>query len=132
MTARNPQTQKTDNAAIERTISALKSRNIDALLVDSGEEARKRLAQMIPTGAEVFKSTSETLDAIGYSEYLHQSNLYRDLQAAITAEPDAARQRELRRLSTVAEYFIGSVHAIAETGEVVIASGSGSQLGAYA
>ena len=37
----------------------------------------------------------------------------------------------MRRLATVAEYFIGSVHAIAETGEVVIASGSGSQLGAY-
>src|ERR687895_601588 len=43
----------------------------------------------------------------------------------------ASHQIGIRRLSTVAEYFIGSVHAIAETGEVVIASGSGSQLGAY-
>jgi hypothetical protein len=86
---------------------------------------------MIPEGAEVFKSTSDTLDSIGYSDYLRQSARYKDLHAAITAEPDPAQQRELRRLSTVAEYFIGSVHAIAETGEVVIASGSGSQLGAY-
>ena len=29
------------------------------------------------------------------------------------------------------DYSIGSVHAVAETGEVVVASGSGSQLGAY-
>ena len=31
----------------------------------------------------------------------------------------------------MAEYYVGSVHAIAETGEVIVASGSGSQLGAY-
>ncbi len=31
----------------------------------------------------------------------------------------------------LSEYFLGSVHAIAETGEMVIASASGSQLPAY-
>ena len=45
---------------------------------------------------------------------------------------DPARQRELRRLSTVAAYFIGSVQAITEAGEVLVASSSGSQIGAYA
>jgi L-lactate utilization protein LutB len=131
MTARDFQTQVADHATIQRTVEALKARNIDTLVVETGEEAREKLVQMIPEGAEVFKSTSETLDSIGYSDYLHQSGLYQDLQAAIAAESDLTKQRELRRLSTVAEYFIGSVHAIAVTGEVVIASGSGSQLGAY-
>ena len=34
-------------------------------------------------------------------------------------------------MATVSEYIIGSVQAIAETGEIVVASGSGSQLGAF-
>jgi L-lactate utilization protein LutB len=131
MTARDFQTQLADHATIQRTVEALRARNIDALVAESSEEAREKLIRMIPEGAEVFKSTSATLDTIGYSDYLRQSARYKDLHATITAEPDPAQQRELRRLSTVAEYFIGSVHAIAETGEVVIASGSGSQLGAY-
>jgi L-lactate utilization protein LutB len=131
MTARDFQTQLANHATIQRTVEALRARNIDALVAESSEEAREKLIRMIPEGAEVFKSTSATLDTIGYSDYLRQSARYKDLHATITAEPDPAQQRELRRLSTVAEYFIGSVHAIAETGEVVIASGSGSQLGAY-
>lgn len=131
MTARDFQAQGADHATIQRTVEALRARNINALVAETGEEAKEQLAHMIPEGAAVFKSTSETLDSIGYSDYLRQSGHYQDLQAAIGAESDPAKQRELRRLSTVAEYFIGSVHAIAVTGEVVIASGSGSQIGAY-
>ena len=48
------------------------------------------------------------------------------------SEKDPGRQRELRVKATGAEYFIGSVHAVAETGEVVVASASGSQIPAYA
>ena len=43
--------------------------------------------------------------------------------------------QHLRKLwwdSSIAEYFIGSVQAIAETGEIVIASASDSQISAYA
>jgi hypothetical protein len=126
MTARDFQTQLANHATIQRTVEALRARNIDALVAESSEEAREKLIRMIPEGAEVFKSTSDTLDTIGYSDYLRQSARYKDLHAAVTAEPDHAQQRELRRLSTVAEYFIGSVHATAETGEVVIAAGRGA------
>ena len=38
----------------------------------------------------------------------------------------------LRKLATLADYFLGSVHAIAETGEIIIASATGSQLAPYA
>jgi hypothetical protein len=38
----------------------------------------------------------------------------------------------MRREGTLAEFFLGSVNALAETGELVFASGSGSQLPAYA
>ena len=100
-------------------------------MAENGDQARELLIGMIPDGAEVFKSTSETLDTIGYSDYIRETDRYKNLYMEIAAEPDRDRQRELRRLASVAEYYVGSVHAIAETGEVIVASGSGSQLGAY-
>ena len=48
------------------------------------------------------------------------------------SESDPQIKRELRRLSSISEYYVGSVQAISESGEVVIASSSGSQIGAYA
>jgi hypothetical protein len=41
-------------------------------------------------------------------------------------------QKGLRFQATLAPYYLGSVQAIAETGEVVVASGTGSQIPAYA
>ncbi len=131
MTTENRQLVQIDEAAIQRTIAGLKARNVAAVVAENGDAAREILIAMIPDGAEVFKSTSETLDTIGYSDYIRQTDRYKNLYAEISAEPDRDRQRELRRLASVAEYYVGSVHAIAETGEVVVASGSGSQLGAY-
>lgn len=131
MTDNNQPAILSDEDAIQRTVAALNSRNIEATLADSGEIARDLLIGMVPEGAELFNNTSETLDSIGYTEYLNNTNKYKDLHKSLMAEQDPDRQRELRRLSSVAEYVVGSVQAIAETGEVVIASSSGSQLGAY-
>jgi hypothetical protein len=55
-----------------------------------------------------------------------------NLKDAILAENNPEKQGKLRAQSTLAQYFLGSVHAIAETGEIVIASGSGSQIPSYA
>ena len=131
MTTEHRDMLRVDDAALQRTVAGLKSRNVDAVVAENGDQARELLIAMIPDGAEVFKSTSETLDAIGYSDYIRQTDRYKNLYMEISAEPDRERQRELRRLASVAEYYVGSVHAIAETGEVIVASGSGSQLGAY-
>lgn len=131
MTAEHSDRFVVDEAAIARTVQGLKSRNVDAVVAENGDHACRLLINMIPDGAEVFKGTSETLDAIGYSDYIRQTDRYRNLYLEISAEEDRDRQRELRRLASVAQYYVGSVHAIAETGEVIVASGSGSQLGAY-
>ena len=124
-------TRMVDDAAIQRTVQALSARNMLAVVAETSEQALQLLKDMVPDGAEVFNSTSETLDSIGYSDYLHNNPLYRNLHDEVIAETDPAKQRDLRRLATVSEYIIGSVQAIAETGEIVVASGSGSQLGAF-
>lgn len=131
MTNNNVSAILADEDAIQRTVAALNARNIETTLANNGEIARDLLIGMVPEGAELFNNTSETLDAIGYTEYLNNTNKYNDLHKSLMAEQDPNQQRELRRLASVAEYVLGSVQAIAETGEVVVASSSGSQLGAY-
>ena len=118
--------------SINRTIEALSARNVDAVLVASREAALAKLKELVPEGGEVFVSTSETLDTIGYTEYMDGNDRYINLHDQMLAQPDAASQREFRRTTTTADYFVGSVQAIAETGEIVVASGSGSQIGAFA
>ena len=117
--------------AIQRTIEGLASRNVEAFLVESREAALAKLLELVPEGSEVFVDTSETLATIGYTEYMHGNDHYVNLHDRMMAQPDPAAQREFRRKTTTADYFVGSVQAIAETGEIVIASSSGSQIGAY-
>jgi hypothetical protein len=57
---------------------------------------------------------------------------WRNFKADLLAEKDPVKQSIMRREGTLAEFFLGSVNALAETGELVFASGSGSQLPAYA
>ena len=116
---------------IQRTIAALAARNVESFLMDSREAALAKLLELVPEGSEVFVNTSETLTSIGYTEYMHGNDRYVNLHDRMMAQPDPAAQREFRRKTTTADYFVGSVQAIAETGEIVIASSSGSQIGAY-
>jgi hypothetical protein len=43
-------------------------------------------------------------------------------------EKDSVKQAELRKSAFFSDYYMGSVHALTEGGEMVIASASGSQL----
>ena len=99
--------------------------------MDNREAALAKIQELVPEGSEVFVNTSETLDTIGYTAYMHGNDKYVNLHDRMMAQPDPAAQREFRRKTTTADYFVGSVQAIAETGEIVIASSSGSQIGAY-
>jgi hypothetical protein len=127
MESKNEGTEET----ITRTVEALKARNVDVMVVDDGAQALAKLKELVPEGSVIFNNTSETLDSIGYSDYVRQNPKYRNLHDEMEAETDPAKQRDIRRRATMADYFIGSVQAVAETGEVVVASGSGSQIAAY-
>ncbi len=118
---------------VARTIESLKSRGISAELVGTPQEALRLIAGKIREGAEVMTGASASLDQIGFTELLKSGrHHWKNLKEEVMSEKDPVRQRELRVKATGAEYFIGSVHAVAETGEVVVASASGSQIPAYA
>src|SRR5215468_1344207 len=120
-----------DDAAIARTVEALQARNIQVIVANTGEEAKNALIQLLPEGAEICDSTSETLDAIGFTAFVRGNPRYTNLHDVYEAEPDLAKRNDLRRRASIADYFIGSVQAIAETGEIFVASSTGSQLAPY-
>jgi len=121
-----------NEAAIARTVEALRARNIHVIVTNTGEEAHHALIQLLPEGAEICDSTSETLDAIGFTAFVRGNPRFTNLHDGYAAEPDLAKRNDLRRRASIADYFIGSVQAIAETGEVFVASATGSQLAPYA
>jgi acyl-CoA hydrolase len=120
-----------DAAAIVRTVAALQARNIDVIVADTRAAAHHALIQLLPDGAEICDSTSETLEAIGFTAFVRGNPRYINLHDIYEAEPDLARRNDLRRRASIVDYFIGSVQAIAETGEIFVASSTGSQLAPY-
>lgn len=48
-------------ATIQNVAAALRANNIDAQVVDSGEDARRLVVELVPEGAEVHSGKSKTL-----------------------------------------------------------------------
>lgn len=118
---------------VQRTVDALNVRGIHTELVQTKEAALERIQAIIPPGAVVMTGASVTLQQIGFESILISGeHPWRNFKADLLAEKDPVKQSALRRQGTLSEFYLGSVNAIAETGELVFASGSGSQLPAYA
>ena len=103
-----------------------------AHVVENGAEAREKVAELLPAGAEVFTSSSVTLLASGISEDINESGRYDSVRAKLAKMDFKMQGREMNKLGATPEYVVGSVHALTETGATITASGSGSQLASYA
>jgi LUD domain len=118
---------------MQRTITAVQARGIKTELVETKQAALARLQALVPAGAVVMTGGSVTLTQIGFDDLLISGHHpWRNFKADLLAEKDPVKQFDLRLQGTQAEYFLGSVNAISETGELVFASATGSQLPAYA
>lgn len=114
---------------VQKVIEELGKRNTEAVLVENGALAMAKIKEFITPGASVMNGSSVTLEQIGFVDYLKSgTHGWNNLHEAIIAEKDPTKQAELRRQSSLSDFYLGSVHAISETGEFIIASNSGSQL----
>ena len=116
---------------IATAVAALTANGMEALAVESGAEARSRVLDLLPEGALVFTAMSRTLDTLGLSADINESSRYIPLRPQLKMLDRQAQEREWRRLQSSPEYVVGSVHAVTEQGQVLIASASGSQLASY-
>jgi hypothetical protein len=119
-------------ARIERTVAALIANGFEAAVAATGAEARQRVLELLPEGAEVFNATSQTLQAIGLVDDIEHSGRYQAMRARMYTMDRAFYAREIRKLAAAPDYYVGSVHAVTEEGMLIVASFTGSQLGPLA
>lgn len=114
---------------LEATTHGLSGRNFEPILAATKEVALEKIKSLIPSGASVMNGTSKSLEQIGYIDYLKAGQHgWDNLHERILAESDQVKQGLLRKQMTVSDFYLGSVHALTEKGELLIASNTGSQL----
>lgn len=121
-----------DNQTIEKTKQALEQNGIKVLVAENGQEAKAEALALIQTGATVMTATSTTAQQIGLDSAIDESEKFVSLRKKITSLPESEQRAQARRINSAPDYVIGSVHAVTQDGQVVIASNSGSQLAPYA
>ncbi len=117
---------------LERAAAALAAHGFTVELLDNAAVARARIKDLIPEGASVFTGASETLRLSGIDADINASGRYQAIKPQILAMDRATQLAEMWRLMSTPDVIVGSVHAVTETGSLVVASGTGSQLPGYA
>ena len=117
---------------LERAAAALAAHGFTVDILDDAAAARGRIKDLIPAGASVFTGASETLRLAGIEEDINAGGRYDAIRARGQAMNRATQLAEIWRLMSTPDVIMGSVHAVTETGSLVIASASGSQLPGYA
>nr|WP_238392267.1 lactate utilization protein [Halorussus amylolyticus] len=117
---------------LDETVSNLESRGFEVVVADTAEDALAELKSRIPAGASVMNGHSTTLEEVGFADYLMEGDHdWENLHAEVFDIDDDAERARARREAQTAEYFLGGVNAVAQSGELVAADASGSRVGAY-
>lgn len=126
-----PYMQLATDQSLELTKKALEQNGFNVLIANSSKDAVTAIEKLIPVGSEVMDNTSKTLDDTGIRELLHSDKYNSVHQKMLTMDRDT-EARKMQEMRSVNDYAIGSVHAVTQDGKIMIASGTGSQLPAYA
>lgn len=114
---------------VTKTASALTEHGFETSIVTTKAEALEKIISLIPEGVSVMNGSSRTLEEIEFIAHLKSgTHGWKNLHEASLAEVDPHKKMRLMKEASMADYYLGSVHAISETGELVISSASGSQI----
>jgi hypothetical protein len=125
-------TRPASDESIDKVVAALTANHIEAVVVAGAEEARRRVLELVPEGAEVNWAKSKTLEDLGLDQEFLESGRYDALRNKYLKMDRATQFREIRKMVSAPDYMLGSVNAVTEAGELVAVSYSASQLGPYA
>ncbi|WP_042662437.1 lactate utilization protein [Haloferax sp. ATB1] len=121
-----------EDEAVEVAVENLEASGFDVVVVDTADEALETLRSHIPAGVSVMNGHSTTLEEIGFDDYLSEGDHdWESLPDQIWSIDDDAERQAARRDSQTADYFLGGINAISQTGDLVAADLSGSRIGAY-
>jgi hypothetical protein len=117
---------------IAATQEALNANNIKRVVVESAEEACQFVLGLLFEGSEVHTGASRTLEQVGLTAKIEESGRYQAIRPQLRKLDRMTQGREWRKVASSPDFMLGSVHAVTEQGQVLVASGGGSQIGPYA
>src|SRR2546430_13415403 len=123
---------RADDLRVERTMAALEANGITVFRAPDAAAAKRIVLELIPDDCPVHQGASQTLDMLGITYEIEKSGRYAALRPRIWSMDRETEAHEIRRLGAAPDVMLGSVHAVTETGSLLAASMSGSQLGPYA
>ena len=122
---------RADDVRVKRTMAALEANGITVLRASDAAAAKRIVLDLIPDTSPVHQGASQTLDVLGITHEIEKSGRYAALRPRIWSMNRETEADEIRRLGAAPDVMLGSVHAVTETGSLLAASMSGSQLGPY-
>ena len=112
----------------EKLVGNLKQRHYEAFFCPTAQEAVEKITGMIPEGSSVTWGGSMTIRDMGLTKALHNKDGLdiwdRDLA------PSREEAQEIYRRAFYADYYLSSVNAMSEDGEIVNIDGNGNRVAA--
>ncbi|MGA2418297.1 MAG: LUD domain-containing protein [Candidatus Staskawiczbacteria bacterium] len=68
--------QLATDESINKTKSALEKNGMQVFVVENGQDAKEKVLQTIPEGAETMNMSSVTIDSIGLAKEINESGKY--------------------------------------------------------
>ncbi len=124
--------QLANEESLANATDALRKNGFEVIVTDNLEAAKEKVLSIIPKGSEVFTVSSVTVSQAGLNEIINESGDYISTRKKFTElQGQEDKILEMKRIGSASEYVLGSVHAITEDGQALIASASGSQIPNY-
>lgn len=122
-----PEEQRNDLLA-GRLIQQLEQRHYNAMYCKTAQEAVKTIVGLIPDGSSVAWGGSMTIRDMGLTKALHERASLEIWDRDLAPDRDAAQA--IYRKTFSADYYLSSVNAISESGEIVNIDGNGNRVAA--
>lgn len=120
--------EKRNALLAEKLVGNLKQRHYEAFFCPTAQEAVEKITGMIPEGSSVTWGGSMTIRDMGLTKALHNKDGLdiwdRDLA------PSREEAQEIYRRAFYADYYLSSVNAMSEDGEIVNIDGNGNRVAA--
>src|SRR5712671_2541128 len=99
---------------LERAAAALTAHGFTVEILDDDAAARTRIKDLIPEGASVFTTASETLRLSGIDQDINGSGRYQAVRPRVLAMDRVTSADDIRQLLASPDVVVGSVAALTE------------------
>ena len=117
--------------SIEEAEDPLRRTGSTTKIVNTPEDARDFVIGILPENKEIFTSSSETVRLSGIGDVINTSGRFISLRKRLSVMDPVTQSMEMQKLGAAPDIVVGSVHAVTEAGQILVASATGSQLGPY-